>query len=331
MSETSLYPHFIEFSRLKLAIDGSDSYIMGAVLLALESDDPYWYAGCFSTFYAPPAQEVFVNRWSRRAVLDDPEAVLEWCIDHWQGLPLSGARRVNRMGPHKLVNTLVGYAKWLEHGGITMVSQCNAFDAAFKTLLKGVPNHGRYTGLKLYETLRRVGARIPTVTDIRPNGAHTPRKALASIFDEHDYHINRGAALEEANTLSDILRLEIPTTWFNVEMLLCNFLKAVKGTYYPGHALDRELDRVSQVRTEFGLTAGEDTTRVRSALYRSSCLGEANEWTGVRKHLQSTFPKHGYMWSDISFNYGDTIDLGSPVKRRARKFKPLIGKGEERI
>ncbi len=327
---SELYQHFVDFCQLKLAIDGSDSYITGAISLARESEDPYWYAGCFSTFYAPPSQEVFTRRWSRKAIIKEPDKVLEWCEQHWQGLPLSRVRRVNRMGPHKLVRTLSGYAAWLDSGGMDSLNKSDSFDSAFKTLMKGVPNHGRYTGLKLYEALRRLGAPLPTVTDIRPNGASVPRRTLGAIFD-HNTHDNSAVGRTEADSLSDILKQAVPTTWFNVEMLLCNFMKTIKGGYYPGHALDRELEHIAKVQKEFGQEAGASTLRTRQTLYRAECLGENNNWSGTRRELLSTFVDHGYIWSDLRFKYDDTADLGSPVKRRSPKRKALIGKGEERI
>ena len=324
-----LRDRFIEFSRLKLAADGSDAYIMGAVVLALESDDPYWYAGCFTTSYAPPTQEVLVRRFARCDLLHRPKEVLGWAVQHWDGLPISGARRTNRMGPHKFVDTLAGYAQWLDSGGVEGLNRTD-FDAAFKQLLGGVPNHGRYTGLKLYETLRRIGADIPPVSDIRPRGGRTPRRSLSAIFG-HDHRSDTTAASDEANTLADGLRSDVPTTWFNVEMLLCNFSKAVKGTFYPGHALDRELSRVASVRGAFGEREGSGTMRVRRMLYPDECLGEIGGWTGVRKELEETLPRYGYLWSDRLYDFGRTVDVSRPVKRaREEPLRLLCGTGEER-
>ncbi len=325
-----LRDRFIEFARLKLALDGSDAYIMGAVEQArTRKEDPYWAAGVFTTFYAPPSHESFMNVWSMHDVLNFTDEVQAWTIANWEDLPVSGARHTNRMGPHKCVETLVGYAKWLTKAGPETLGG-NDFPLVFKRFIKNVPNHGRYTGLKLYETLRRLGAPFPTVTDIRPSGGRVPRRALNMIYG-HNHKLDDAEHLAEANQLAHALALEIPTTWFNVEMLLCNFTKAVKGSYYPGHALDRELER-AVVCADFNPIATASLSRVRKKLYSDSCLGEFNGWSGVRKELGRCLPDHGYLWSDILYDYGATTDLAHPAPQR--KWNPVVanrGYGEEEV
>lgn len=323
-----LHDRFLEFARLKLAADGSDAYIMGAVVLALESDDPHWYAGCFTTPYAPPTQEVLVRHWTRHDLLEREDLVLEWTIDHWSSLPISGARRTNRMGPHKLVRTLAGWARWLDSGGIQKLDSHN-FDTAFKQLTAGAPNHGRYTGLKLYETLRRIGADIPTVGDIRPRGGRVPRRSLREIFG-HDHRSDDAATAAEANALADRLRNEIPTSWFNAEMLLCNFRKAMAGGFYPGYATDKELERAHQVAIAFGDDMISSTLRVRRLLYPPTYLGEVGGWSGTRMELGRALPDHGYFWSDGLFDYAKTTDLARPAERSPSAKLPFLrGVGEE--
>lgn len=329
-----LRTRFIEFARLKLAADGSDSYIMGAVELARRKEEPYWYAGVFTTFYAPPAPEVFTSVWSRQDVLQRPDAVLEWVEQHWEALPLSGARRTNRMGPHKLVETLLGYARWIEDDGIDRLRwdiRDGDFDVASRGLLRCVPNHGRYTGLKLYETLRRIGLLLPAVSDIRPRGGRTPRKSLRLIYG-HDSHADDRRVCEEANSLADGLRREIPTSWFNVEMLLCNFSKAVKGGYYPGHALDRELSHAARCKTEFSADMLTRFYAQRVLLYPVVCRGEVHGWDSTRKDLEFCYPRYGYLWSDLVYDFNMTTDLSCPSRRDVgpvTELSSVRGYGEE--
>lgn len=319
---------FIDWARIKLSVDGSDSYIMGAVELARKSDDPVWYAGCFTTPYAPPSSELLFAHWPRRDVLNRPDALLQWVTANWSALPISGARLTNAMGPRKFVQTLVGYARWIDGGGVRGLDR-DDFDGAFTALLASVPNHGRYTGLKLYETLRRVGVAAPPVSDIRPRGGRTPRRTLAHLFG-HDHRSDTAALVVEANALADELRQQIPTTWFNVEMLLCNFHQALAGKFYPGYALDKELSRIAIVEAAFP-GAANGTRGVRQRLYRSETLGELGGWSGVRKELGRVMPRYGYIWHDALFDYGATADLSSPVVRVGDKpaLTALRGIGEE--
>jgi hypothetical protein len=318
---------FIDFGILKLAADGSDSYIMGAVETALRTDDPLWSAGVFTTFYAPPAQEFFCNWWSRRDVLDHPAHVLDWVTRNWKGLPLSGARRTGAFTPVKVMAALMGWAEYLEFDGPYRLTGYD-FDEAFTMFLRNVPYHGRYTGLKLYETVRRLGAPLALVDNIVPRGGKTPRKGLTMIFPQHPYAVNDDAALREANELADELRKELHTTWFNVEMLLCNFGKAVKGSYYPGHAVDRELAHAAKAEGWFGERAGE-LRAVRQDLYPRVCLGEHNDWFSTRKELERCYAAHGYFWSDLLYDYGKTTDLSQPYRRDIPTLTSLRGYGEE--
>ena len=320
---------FIEFARLKLAADGSDSYIMGVVELARRYSDQYWYAGVFTAFCSLPSQEIFADRWSRNDMLTRPDEILAWTIEHWNALPIGSTRRTNRMGPHKLITTLSGYARWLESGGPSRINS-SSFDGAFKQLLGSIPNHGRYTSIKLYEILRRIGADLPAMDDIRPKGGRTPRRALNMIYG-HDHHHDTPLLLAEANALADELRGVVPTTWFNVEMLLCNFSKAVKGSYYPGLGLDHELANVNRVRAIFCPDAGSLILEQRARLFPRACLGELSGWSGRRDELEKCLSIHGYFWSDLLYDYGATTDLARPITRDISVFLPplLKGYGEE--
>lgn len=326
---------FIDFGRLKLAADGSDAYIMGAVEMALLSQDPFWQAGVFTTFYAPPAQEFFCSLWSRQDVLYRPARVLDWVTKNWKGLPLSGARRTGAFTPVKVMAALMGWAEYLETGGPDELWRLS-FDDAFREFLRNVPYHGRYTGLKLYETVRRLGAPLPLVNNIVPHGGKTPRKGLDMIFG-HAYNDNSDIVCREANALADDLRKELDTTWFNVEMLLCNFGKAIKGSYYPGHAVDRELAHAAKAEAWFHETA-VNLRSVRPSLYPRVCLGELNGWSSTRKELERCYPDYGYLWSDLLYDYKETTDLSQPHVRQYPwrhdtpeyvPLQPLKGYGEE--
>lgn len=308
---------FVEFARLKLAADASDAYITGAVALARASDDPWWYAGCFTTPYAPPTNEVLFTHWPRAEVLRRPVDLHAWVAAHWRGLPISGARHVNGMGPAKLADTLVRYARWIDADGPLRLDASSA-TVAFRQLLRDAHNHGRYTGMKLYETLRRVGVAIPPFDDLQPRGGRTPRKALAAIFTDvgHDYRSDRPPALVEANALADLVRRAVPTTWFDVEVLLCNFHQLLDGHFYVGYALDKELDRLAVVRRVFP-DGGAATLAARATLYDPIYLGERHGWA-LRKELRRAWRDHRVLWSDARYDYRASRDISQPRSRCER-------------
>jgi hypothetical protein len=267
-------------------------------------------AGVFTTFYAPPTHNVVCAYWERRDLLTNYDDVLAFMTEHWKFLPISGARRTNAFSPKKATDTLRGYAEWLESGALDDLPRAD-FETCHHAFLKGIPNHGRYTGLKLYETLRRLGADLPVVDNLVPKGGKTPRKGLALIYPGHDYRDNGRWACREANELADGLRQAVGTTWFNVEMLLCNFTKCVKGSYYPGHALDRDLSRMTKMLPYWGDLA--DIREQRARLYPRDCLGELRGWDGTRKDCERAYPDRGYIFSDLRGFHGFDESVLTPV------------------
>lgn len=324
---------FLDFARLKLAADGSDSYIDGAVQVARNQPDPFFYLGVFTTFYAPPAQDVFCSHWSREMTLEAPDLLEAWVTTHWGTLPLSGARRTGGFTPKKVRDAILGWATFLQGGGFASlardVSDLGSFEEVFPKFLKRVPYHGRYTGLKLYEACRRMGAPVPPVDTIVPKDGRTPRKGLKLLYPVHDYKANDHASLAWADAAAKELARAVPCSTFNVEMLLCNFTKAVSGSYYPGHALDRDLGRVPGLCQAFGPRVGFELYKNRSFLYPPECLGELQGWYGRRKELERCYPDYGYFWSDVKYDYAATTDLSEPVKRIDYALTPVVGFGEE--
>lgn len=300
MTNETLESLFLEFARAKESTDGSDAHITGAIQLAVESDNPLWYAGCFAVPYCTPTSHIVFKTWGPHQVLHHTEKVLEWALANWEYLPMGSARKTNRMGPHKFVETLAGYAQWLEDGGHKELDK-DSFDKAFKQLTATVPNFGRYTGLKLYEFLRRVGLDIPEVSDIRPRGGRTPRRTLKAIYG-HDNHVDDQEHADEANRLAGALRDRTGTSWFNIESQLCLFHSTTSGKYYAGYSGDRELAKLYASQSAFSDEVGA-IFDVRKRLFGDEHLGEVSGWSGVRKELLAVTKNDGYVWTDDVYHY----------------------------
>lgn len=315
---------FSDFARWEVASGGPDPHMRLAVRLATDSDDPAWTAGCYVGPYIVSTGLAITDTWSRRDVLARPRGLEKWIGDHWGVLPIRKERKVNGVGPKKLAETLAGYARWLDDGGLERVG-----GAAWPDSLAAVdpPNFGRYFGMKLYETLRRTvaetgaGPEIPEMEDVVPSGGRYSRKGLALLYPEHDYRVNGKRACDEAVTLTTDLRDRladegVPVSWFVLEVLLCNYRQGVDGGQYPGRAHDSELGHLARVGPAFPAVPSR-LLAARAELFPGRCLGEVGEkWAGRRLELGKVMTERGYVWSDLLYDYVSTSDLGRPAKWR---------------
>lgn len=314
---------FTLFSKYEIACGGPDPHMKMAERLALSSDDPLWVAGVYTAPYVVSTALAITDRWGRVEVLRREPEFTAWVEDNWGYLPIRKERRVNGMGPAKLAKVVVSYARWLEGKGLGRLKGM-PFQEAFSSM--DPPHYGRYFKMKLYEVLRRVlvatraGVTLPAFEDILPRDGYHPRKGLRLLYPEHDYKSNRPEDLEEANTLSgELLRHfskgNVKADWFTVEVLLCNYRQAVAGGQYPGRAHDSELGHSLVVGKGFPDIARR-VKQCRATLFNPLCLGEVgNRWSGRRKELGKVMMEHGYVWSDLVYDYGETVDPSKPVRR----------------
>lgn len=321
---------FIDFARLELASGGPDHHVHEVADLCRSETcpprDPAWFIGCYMGPYNIPGGVAIYDSWDRTSVrTDGPFPIEEWLRCHWAGIPIRRERRPCR-SPKKMAVYLQSVAAWLDD-----LDPDATYEELWRSLDR-VKYIGRYTGMKLLESLRRAGITEAEQPDVRAGkgGDWSPRLALSYLYPAHDEVLNRDsskAAAEEVECLAATVFPEyrekagIPDM-YHFEVLLCDFKQAVDGKYYPGRPLDAELVQRAQASGYFGHSGATDAwleilMKVRADRFPYEHLGEFADppWYDRRKELGTTHELFGYWWSDLLFDYRATEDLGRPKER----------------
>lgn len=319
--------NFFEFTRLELATGGPDQHLDFSRWMGNDGVDDRelaWRAGCYINPYVVISSAVLWSAWSLDDVLADNN-LEDWLRQHWRGIPLRRERRAVR-SPIKLAQCMREYATWVENELPGLVDR--PYLELWESLGAHIKGFGRYASNKLCETFRRYGIMHEGMPDIRPAGAWSPRWTLSFLYPEHDELLNRGGdgqrALAQINEIAAGLlvelneRFEAPIDYFVMETLLCNYRQALEWRY-PGRSHDSELAYYYKAEEYWGqeaLAGMCDFFGTRLKLFPHECLGELHGWRAPRKELDETFTNHGYLWSDVEYDYSRTTDLARPAVRR---------------
>ena len=319
---------FDDFCRFELMAGGPDPHMKAVAYLSEDQPlvEKLWRTMAYISVYNVPAAEAIWTAWPWDRVRLDPTALGQWVLQNWPNLPMRKERRPIR-SPRKL-------AKFLAHDAVAFVDGALATHAQVGHLRRGyygeyglyeyvtsVPSLGRYSGMKVAETLHVMGLSDDSVPDMNPRGAWSPRLGLSLLYPQHAGTLNANddstEALDLCNSLFDEVRTWFHThglklSAFTTEVLLCDYKQAVNGRQYPGRSQDSELEYMRKVGPL--LPVSEYMTVARPRLVPRWARGEVQGWTGVRKELGTTIPEHEYAWSDRLFSYSLTTDLAHPVR-----------------
>ena len=81
---------------------------------------------------------------------------------------------------------------------------------------------------------------------------------------------------------------------------LCSFRKLFKGVRYQGYYVDRQMEEIQQLQTNFPklMEIWEVIWNARKEFIDPRYLGEINGWTTIRKNRMRWFLEHGYVGAD---------------------------------
>jgi len=328
------WAYFREFCRLELASGGPDPHLKLCAYAMRQEPDPLeraWMALCYVAPYEVSTGAVLWSTWPLRRRVEAP-GLGPWLQEHWRGLQIRRERRAART-PTKMLASLESARYWIvtdlpklqafqpeSYAG--PVEQVDAFDALWSSAKHGLQYFGRYALIKVLETLQQGGVVDAPAYDIRPDGGWSPRATLALLFPDHEAALNGSnspddLAVARAATDATIVDLQAhtgrPVSYFETEVLLCNYKQAVERKY-PGRPQDTDLGYYHKVK-EYWRAVPFPFLRYRHALFPAAVLGERQGWTGPREELGETFQKFQYFWSDLLFDYAMTQDLAFPVPR----------------
>jgi hypothetical protein len=302
---------FEGFVTREKALGGPDPQLDTLVVMT-DADErtALWQLGCFAATYAVGPAEVLWQHWDH-----DTPPPEQWLRERWEGLPLRRERRAVRT-PVKLARCLESYSAWA--AGFRQEQQ-QTWEQLWGALTP-IWGMGRYINLKLAELLhRRFGT--PAQDSLMAAGGWSPRKGMASLYPEHSELLLGGdtaaevAAVEELATQlrATLAERGIRLSWFELQVFLCEYKQAMRAKKYPGRSHDTELTYWRTAQSHFG--SGSTMLEARARLFPPEVLGEQQCWMGARKECERTMVDHGYLWSDLEYDYMATFDFARPVAR----------------
>lgn len=342
---------FAEFNYYEMAAGGPDPHMVltGHLAKDLSWEHRIWYGLVYLTVYNVPTAERIWQDWPWPTVITggcyNPTlgntAVYDWVDKHWKGIATRRERRCVRSKPN-LTKCLEGAAwwaldlpekQWMDPSYATGEER---YWEAYKDVLS-IPFYGRYNGMKFVEYGMRYCDFPLELPGIHPRGGWSPRSTLSLLYpdridalmgDDRDEHLT--IADDSADQAIDIMRdfYGVEMDRYKMQVLLCDYKQAFFRRQFPGRSLDSTLHYASKIRPHFG---DKDTEiwRARSEAFPHECLGEVGGWDDVRKDLPDVLRDHGYMWTDLLYDYMATEDLADPVRRDPPAIEPLFE--EERI
>ena len=324
------WPLFVDFVKLEIEAGGPDPHMHAMAYLSKNETDEekLWRAMAYISCYNVPAAEYIWDNWPwTRVEAEKPADFWKWVQANWEHLPMRKERRPIR-SPKKLGNFLSetgpSFVSTALDKGLEQYHYYNPNGhSSLYNQVQAIPSVGRYSGMKVCETLRLLKLTSATSPDMNPKGGWAPRLALSFFYPKHTDQLNADDQQVDTLALCDdlfddiIYRLreeDIRLTPFVAEVMLCDYKQAVNGSQYPGKSQDSELAYLWKVGRH--LTESTYYNKVRPALIPWWARGEVRGWDGVRKELAMTVKDHDYMWSDKLYDYELTTDLAHPLKWR---------------
>lgn len=159
--------------------------------------------------------------------------------------------------------------------------------------LTTLPGNGRWAAYKTVEMMQKVTGLPIVAADAGHAYSTGPRKGLADLgLDVTGNGADTVRRLDAVTSaLADRLR---ERDIAQVETSLCDYHSLISGRYYLGHDIDAMLADWLSPRLPRG-SITDDAWAAREASFDINLLGEANGWTGVRKHRQGLYRATGQM------------------------------------
>lgn len=292
-----------------------------------EPSEQLWRIGCYCVPYSAFTGEVLWSHWPRARAEAEPEALLPWLREHWEGIQIRRPRRCVRT-PEKFARSLLSYLDWsgghfLEANAVLKGAENREYYDGLWQASEKVDFFGRYISIRMLEVMRRLDFFSAQIYDIRAIGGWSPVRALCLFYPERTEHLLGGDAALADETSLELMGLlksqRIPVGFYELAACLCEYRVAYEDKNdYPSHQQDEELGYVTKFGPYWKAKGFEgQLLDVRSKLYPHAALGELQGWTGVRKECGAALRVHGYNWSDLEYDYVATTDFSSPERRAA--------------
>lgn len=289
---------FAEFCRQELATGGPDPQV--ALMVELSKDthpqEKMWLAGCYCSHHTVPSAYVVWKHFRPEHVIADETELREFLAKHWDWLPVRPEMRSHRM-IEKRLQCLRDFARFAVHKWDLMPAL--DYNEAWKLSIDSVKYFARYMAIKYLEILHRMDILQWGLTDMRAKSAWSPRIALGMLYPEVNHIIaDKGNNTHEAVRITELhanravhemRKRGVPVSFFQIQVLMCEFREALVGGYYPGASHDEELDYIRIAQEAFGPETIKPIFDARRQIFPHSVLGELNGWNGLRQDQYRNF------------------------------------------
>jgi len=152
-----------------------------------------------------------------------------------------------------------------------------------------IPYCGTWAAFKWCDLLKNVHGYSITSPDIGyggggPNAGPIPGMMKLTKENWIDCAVNKNLQEEIYNELTVNYNISL-NGLEEMETLFCDFNSMINGHYYVGHDLDKQMEDIASLQTEYW--------DARKLSFPEKYLGESNGWFGVRKKLNSYYLQTG--------------------------------------
>lgn len=250
--------------------------------LGLDENTALWYTALYLVFYHLGSA---VEAWRR---YPEPDVI---STQDWSGdLPYTKQRRCFRGndGGRRQLNALVEASDGdLQHWVEDLVG---AGDEEGWTRVRAgateLPYHGPWSSYKFCDMMKFVHGYPITAPDIgtKPGATAGPIAGLVSLTG-----LSREQCSEDTDLHLELLHIAQDTGaevdgLDQLESILCDWQSIINGRYYLGHDIDRDLGQLRVPAPDL-----KRMLSIRQRLFDERLLGELQDWSDVRLHLNSVY------------------------------------------
>lgn len=309
---------FTEFIREEKALGGPDPHLatLGPLLRDQLRNERIWRCCLYASGYNIPLAEAIWTNWPYQRAASDPGELEKWVHGNWPRFTLRRERRAVRT-PVKFSRMLLSMLDWMRYGDLQVLWERGTFEDAWRSTGE-IYGLGRYVQQKLIEALARhtlgpMGNPPPFAqNDIRAKDGTSPREGLALLWPGNTEFLLRGGNGPVNIQMIDDLALRTKqrlaeagldtVTWFELQVVLCEYKKSWQGKQYPGRTHDTELRYFRDAQEKWGGFESH-MLAARAEVFPEVILGEKRGWWRQREELEAALPVYRYTWTDRKFDF----------------------------
>lgn len=282
------WPLFTDFVKAETTAGGPDCQLNLLIHLTcpdVSDVEKVWLAGCYGSHHCVPSAYAVWREFRPVEVAKDPSRLFSWLQDNWTALPVRPEMRSHRMVAkrHQCLHDFAVYSlgeSW----------KTGSYEYTWAESIDSVKYYSRYMAIKYLELLHRIARPDMILHDMRAKNAWSPRIAIGLLWPEvadvvADKNNNTKEAIELAEkyatkTIQRLAEQDVLISYFQLQVLSCNYREALVGGFYDGCGHDEEMDYIKVAETKFDMQHVWDT---RKRIFKPQYLGELNGWFGLKK------------------------------------------------